>query len=82
MAEHGIRERLIGCWRLAGYGVTAADWGETERPLGNNPLGTILCTPDGYMSAQLERPAPDEHVIGAGPAGAVPRTGYTRIVHL
>jgi hypothetical protein len=40
--------------------VTAAEGGETDRPLGNNPLGTILYTPDGYMSAQLARPGPDE----------------------
>lgn len=60
MSEPGIRERLIGCWRLAGYSVTAADGGGTRRPLGNNPLGTILYTPDGYMSAQLARPGPYE----------------------
>lgn len=28
--------------------------------LGDNPLGTILYTPDGYMSAQLARPGPYE----------------------
>jgi hypothetical protein len=55
---HLIRERLTGCWRLAGYSVTAADEGKTRRPLGDNPLGTILYTPDGYMSAQLARPGP------------------------
>jgi hypothetical protein len=53
-----IRERLVGCWRLAGYDVTAVDGGRTDRPLGDNPLGTILYTPDGYMSAQLARPGP------------------------
>ena len=55
MPEPSIRERLTGCWRLAGYEVTA-DAGATDRPLGDNPLGTILYTPDGYMSAQLARP--------------------------
>jgi hypothetical protein len=49
----GIRERLIGCWRLAGYDVTAVDGGRADRPLGDNPLGTILYTPDEYMFAQL-----------------------------
>jgi Lipocalin-like domain len=58
MAGHGIRERLAGCWRLVRYDVTPADGGETERPLGDHPLGTILYTPDGYMSAQLARPGP------------------------
>jgi hypothetical protein len=55
-----IRERLVGCWRLVGYDVTAVDGGQTARPLGDNPLGTILYTPDGYMSAQLTRPGPYE----------------------
>jgi hypothetical protein len=59
MAELGIRERLVGCWRLVGYGV-AVEGGETDRPLGNSPLGTILYTPDGYMSAQLAGPGPHE----------------------
>jgi hypothetical protein len=58
MAEVGIGERLVGCWRLVGYSVAAADGGETERPLGDSPLGTILYTPDGYMSAQLAGPGP------------------------
>jgi Lipocalin-like domain len=53
----GIREQLAGCWRLVGYEVTAGE-GTTDRPLGDNPLGTILYTPDGYMSAQLARPGP------------------------
>lgn len=58
--EPGIRERLAGCWRLVGYQVYAADGGESDRPLGDDPLGTILYTPDGYMSAQLARPGPYE----------------------
>jgi Lipocalin-like domain len=58
--EPGIRDRLAGCWRLVGYRVHAAEGGEIDRPLGDNPLGTILYTPDGYMSAQLARPGPYE----------------------
>jgi hypothetical protein len=59
MSEPGIREQLIGGWRLAGYSETA-DGGEASHPLGDNPLGTILYTPDGYMSAQLASPGPYE----------------------
>jgi hypothetical protein len=58
MSEPGIRERLAGCWRLAGYEVSVGEEGGTGRPLGDKPLGTILYTPDGYMSAQLARPGP------------------------
>jgi len=58
MSEHGIREQPVGCWRLARFGVMAAEGGETDRLLGNKLRGTILYTPDGYMSAQLARPGP------------------------
>ena len=54
MSAPGIRERLVGGWRLVGYSETE-DGGEASHPLGDNPLGTILYTPDGYMSAQLAR---------------------------
>jgi hypothetical protein len=60
MSKPGIRERLIGGWRLAGFTVTAAG-GQTDQPLGDQPLGAILYTPDGYMSAQLARPGPYEN---------------------
>ena len=72
----GIRGRLEGCWRLAGYEVTTAEEGVADRPLGDNPAGAILYTPDGYMSAQLARPGPyrddDEepngyHIAYSGP---------------
>jgi hypothetical protein len=59
MSKPGIREQLIGGWRLAGFTVTA-EGGQTDHPLGDNPLGAILYTPDGYMSAQLARPGPYE----------------------
>jgi Lipocalin-like domain len=58
LSEPGIRERLIGCWRLAEFAVTGAGGSEIDRPLGDHPLGAILYTPDGYMSAQLARPGP------------------------
>jgi hypothetical protein len=57
MPESRIRDRLVGGWRLTGYEVTAD--GHTEHPLGDDPSGTILYTPDGYMSAQLAGPTPD-----------------------
>lgn len=59
MSEPGVRDRLVGCWRLVEFRVTT-DEGEVVHPLGTSPLGTILYTPDGYMSAQLARPGPYE----------------------
>ena len=56
MAEPKIRDRLMGGWRLTAYEETAD--GKPEHPLGDDPLGAILYTPDGYMSAQLARPGP------------------------
>jgi hypothetical protein len=58
--EPGIRERLVGGWRLVDFTVAATNGGEIRRPLGENPLGAILYTPDGYMSAQLAKPGPYE----------------------
>jgi hypothetical protein len=79
MSEEGIRQRLVGCWRLVGYSVTSAEGGETDRPLGNDPLGTILYTPDGYMSAQLARPGPDEDdQMGTTSRTPVPTTSTSR----
>jgi Lipocalin-like domain len=59
MHDGRIRERLVGCWRLVGFSV-ASEGAEADHPLGEDPLGTILYTPDGYMSAQLARSAPYE----------------------
>jgi len=56
MQEPKIRDRLVGGWRLTGYEVNAG--GKTDHPLGDDPLGTILYTLDGYMSAQLAGPGP------------------------
>lgn len=50
-----IRERLVGCWRLVEFSVTT-NGDRATHPLGDHPLGTILYTPDGYMSAQLAKP--------------------------
>lgn len=56
MPEPKIRDRLVGGWGLTGFEVTVG--GKTEHPLGDDPVGTILYTPDGYMSAQLAGPGP------------------------
>ena len=57
MSVPGIRDQLVGGWRLVSYTETPHG-GEASHPLGDNPLGTILYTPDGYMSAQLASPEP------------------------
>ncbi|MFD7003889.1 lipocalin-like domain-containing protein [Streptomyces mirabilis] len=48
-----LRERLIGTWRLVSYETRRVSDGSVDHPFGKDPLGLILYTPDGYMSAQL-----------------------------
>jgi hypothetical protein len=43
---------LIGTWTLAAFEVIASD-GTVEKPLGEAPLGRIMYTADGTMSAML-----------------------------
>jgi hypothetical protein len=61
------RDAIIGAWRLASY--TAESDGDVSEPLGPEPVGIIMYTPDGYMSAQLmrhDRPAYDKAITGGG----------------
>ena len=54
MAE-GLRARLIGAWKLVSYRDIPVDGTEPFEPLGHEPNGIIMYTPDGYMSAQLSK---------------------------
>ncbi|SRR6266540_810621 len=51
-----LRECLIGAWKLVSYVEEPVDGSASARPLGENPKGIIMYTPDGYMSAQLPKP--------------------------
>lgn len=51
-----LRDRLIGAWTLISYVEEPVDGSASFEPLGPNPQGIIMYTPDGYMSAQLARP--------------------------
>jgi len=52
----GLRELLIGAWKLVSYEVRPVDGSRSFYPLSEQPMGIILYTPDGYMSAQISRP--------------------------
>ena len=56
MSEKPLREQLIGAWTLTSYVERDIETGVENHPFGERPLGLILYTPDGYMSAQLQRP--------------------------
>ena len=44
-----LRERLIGAWSLVSYVENPVDGSAPFHPLGADPRGLILYTPDGYM---------------------------------
>lgn len=48
-----LREQLIGAWKLVSYVEKPVDGSADSYPLGENPQGIIMYTPDGFMSAQL-----------------------------
>jgi hypothetical protein len=47
-----LRDALTGAWELVDV-IERGDDDAVRRPFGERPLGLILYTPDGYMSAQL-----------------------------
>ena len=56
MSETSLREQLVGAWTLTSCVERDIEMGVEHHPFGERPLGLILYTPDGYMSAQLQRP--------------------------
>ncbi|WP_119067379.1 lipocalin-like domain-containing protein [Rubrobacter indicoceani] len=46
--------RFTGAWNLRSMRRFGAD-GEVSQPYGQNPVGIIMYTPDGYMSANIMR---------------------------
>ena len=50
-----LRTNLTGAWVLQSYEARSTDGSDVTYPLGVNPRGIIMYTPDGYMSAQLMR---------------------------
>jgi Lipocalin-like domain len=54
MSEKSLREQLVGAWALTSCVERDIETGVETHPLGERPLGLILYTPDGYVSAQLQ----------------------------
>jgi hypothetical protein len=55
MSKRSLREQLVGAWALTSCVERDIETGVEDHPLGERPLGLILYTPDGYVSAQLQR---------------------------
>ena len=51
-----LRDQLIGAWKLVSYVEKPVDGSEPFHPMSEHPMGIIMYTPDGYMSAQLSKP--------------------------
>jgi hypothetical protein len=51
--EARLRERLVGAWRLVDVVEEPVDGSPVRRPHGERPIGLLLYTPDGHMSAQI-----------------------------
>ena len=60
----GLRERLIGAWKLVSYVEKPIDGSAPFYPMGEEPQGIIMYTPDGYMSAQLMHPGRPKFASG------------------
>ena len=55
MSKRSLREQLVGAWALTSCVERDIETGVEDHPLGERLLGLILRTPDGYVSAQLQR---------------------------
>jgi hypothetical protein len=55
--KKSLRDQLIGAWKLVSYVEKPVDGSPNSYPLGEQPMGIIMYTPDGFMSAQLMDPA-------------------------
>jgi hypothetical protein len=49
-----LRERLIGGWLVESFVETDVEKGAESHPFGRSPLGSIVYTRSGLMSAQLQ----------------------------
>jgi hypothetical protein len=69
--ETSLFSQLIGSWKLVNLIEVAVEGGSISHPMGKEPKGLIIYSPDGYMSAQIMNPDRKnfvkEHFTGATP---------------
>jgi hypothetical protein len=53
-----LRDQLIGAWKLVSFVEKPLNGSPPNYPMGEKPMGIIMYTPDGYVSAQLMRANP------------------------
>ena len=76
-----LRDKIIGAWELVSYIERDSPDGPARYPHGEDALGLIMYTPDGYMSAQImtpDRPAYDQPIARGGTTeqAAAAASGY------
>lgn len=81
-----LAEQLVGAWALVGW-TEEVEEGTVTSPLGEDPDGLLLFTPDGYSSVRIRAAAGDvedgagaPHVASAGPFHLDEHTG--RLAHM
>ena len=52
-----LYKQLLGSWTLVELIEVPVDGGEITFPMGREPKGIIIYSPDGYMSAQIMNPS-------------------------
>ena len=50
-----IKNELIGTWRLLSYIEVPIQGDDSLFPMGKNPYGLLMYSPDGYMSVQIAK---------------------------
>lgn len=53
--KSGLKDQLIGAWKLVSYVEVPVDGAPMRFPFGDDPVGILMYTPDGFVSAQLMR---------------------------
>ena len=60
----GLRDQIIGAWKLISYEERPVDGSSAFHPMSEKPMGIIMYTSDGFMSAQLPEARPEAFCIG------------------
>jgi hypothetical protein len=59
-----LKDQLIGAWKLVSYTAKPADGSAPFYPMSEKPMGIIMYTADGFMSAQIMHPDRKNFVSG------------------
>ena len=77
--EAQLRDQLIGAWKLLSYEERPVDGSPSFYPMSEKPMGIIMYTPDGFMSAQLMKPGRKPLSQGTGSKERMKNTSRKRL---